>query len=124
MTCDGNLQILNIKRHDTLPRVKGRLVESDPDDPGNAVPVNITGATIKFVMVTDDNARTIKVNAAAVITVPTNGEFEYRWTGTDTNTTGNYVGEFEIAFPAGGGKVTVPPDDTLKIRIFDDFDNA
>jgi len=124
MTCVDALQIIDIKRHDTLPRVSGRLVESDLDNPGTPVPVNLTGCTIKFIMVTDDDLRTVKVNSAASIISAIDGTFEYAWIGADTDTQGSYLGEFEISFPSGGGKLSVPPDDTLKIRIRADFDNA
>lgn len=123
MGCEGAFKTLNIKRNDTLPKPKGRIVESNVDNPGNLTAVDITGASILFIMVTDDDAKTVKVNSAATITDATNGEFEYTWAVGDTDTAGNFLGEFEITF-SGGEKITLPADDTLQIRIRNDFDNA
>lgn len=123
MSCQSGLQKFEIKSNDTYPAIKGRLVEKDPDNPGQEVAVDLTGASVKFIMITDDNDRTIKVNSAGTITDEANGEFEYEWQVGDTDTAGNYLGEFEITLSTGK-KLSVPADDTLKIVIRLDYDGA
>ena len=118
----GNIRILRMKRNDTLPLVKISVVERDLDNPAVTTPVDLTGASAKFIMVTDADPRVVKVNAAATITDALNGKVEYSWISADTDTSGDYLAEFEITLT--GGKITLPSDDSLKIKIIDDYDNA
>lgn len=123
MSCSGTPRTMRMKKHDTLPAVKIAVVERDANNPGQTTPVDLTGCSAKFIMVTDDTARTVKVNAAATITDAVNGKIQYLWTSPNTDTSGDYLAEFEITF-GGGGKLTLPADDSLGVKIVDDFDNA
>lgn len=124
MSCQSETKILKLKRHDTMPYAKMRLVEKNVDSPGQEVAVDVSSSTITFNMVTDDDARILKVDSGAcVITDGPNGQFEYRWDAADTDTDGDYLGEAQIVFPSGG-KLTVPGDDSFKIRIFKDYNDA
>lgn len=119
----GVTKEIRIKRNDTLPKVKIAVVQKDADNPGVRTPVDLTGASATFTMITDTATPAIKVNAAAAtITDATNGLIEYAWTSPNTDTSGDYLGEFEITI--GGGKITLPNDNSLRIIIVDDFDNA
>lgn len=123
MSCpSGTIKTLRMKRNDTLPKVKITVVERDANNPGQTTAVNLTGGSAKFIMVTDADPRVVKVNAVATITDAVNGKVEYTWTSPDTDTSGDYLGEFEITLPTG--KITLPADDSLQIKIVDDFDNA
>ena len=117
-------QRLTIKKHDTLPKPKFKVVQKDPSDPSSTIPVDLTGATAKFLMVTDDDLRTLKVDAAATIISPeTDGEIEYSWIAADTDTIGDYLGEVEIIF-TGGEKLTLPNDDTFQIKVVADYNDS
>lgn len=123
MGCTGVVKHVKLKRNDTLPKIKIAVVERNSDNPGLTTPVDLTGATATFTMVTDDDARTVKVNAeTATITSDVGGLIEYAWTSSDTDTVGDYLGEFEITL--GGGKITLPNDDSLEIEIVADYDNT
>lgn len=120
MACtDGQTKTLRLKRNDTLPKIRITVVERDQDNPGITTVVDLTGSTAKFIMVTDDDTRTVKVNAAATIAAPTTGVVEYSWISADTDTAGDYLGEFEITMPSG--KLTLPNDDSLQIVIVGDY---
>jgi hypothetical protein len=102
-----------VKRNDTQPVLERTLL--DVDD----APVNLTGATVKFIM-RKPGASTAKVSAAATVVTPLAGEVSYQWTGTDTDTAGTYNGEFEVTF-SGGAKQTFPNDGHLKIEVVEDL---
>jgi uncharacterized protein affecting Mg2+/Co2+ transport len=103
-----------IKKDDTRPYL--RVTVTDQDD----APVVLTSSDVIFNMVTDDNNRTSKVNSEAVIVSAVNGIAEYRWATGDTETAGNYLGEFQVTL-SDGTIFTVPPDDSLKIIIKADY---
>lgn len=68
---------------------------------GTGAVVDLTTATtVKFSMASVPGG-TRKVNAAAVTVVDApNGKVSYQWAGTDTDTPGNYAGEFLVNFPS------------------------
>jgi len=57
---------------------------------------DLTGASAKFIMIKPDG--TVKVNAAAVISDAANKKVRYDWASGDTDTEGDYYGEFEITY--------------------------
>ena len=101
----------NIKKGDTIPKLVATLVDEDE------VVIDLTNAaSVKFLMI-DPGTTAVKVNAAATILAPpTDGRVEYPWIGADTDTKGDYDGEFEVTW-AGGGKTTFPNFRFLRIRI-------
>ena len=85
--------------------------------------MNLSGTSIVFTMKTVDGV-TIKVNRqVASITNANGGEVEYKWVAGNTDTSGNYLAEFEIT-PNTGGKYTIPkePSNKLVIVVVDDLD--
>lgn len=85
--------------------------------------IDLTGMTAVFNMWFKDG-HTIKVSRAAVdITDPTNGEMEYRWAADDTDTVGEFEGEFETL--DGSGVPWTFPDSSdnpyIKITVIDDI---
>lgn len=62
---------------------------------------NLTGTTVRFRMRPVDGT-TLKVDALATIISPaTNGQVRYTWTGTDTDTVGEYMGWWSVTLTSG-----------------------
>lgn len=101
------------KQNDTSPAIAFQLKD------GNGVAVNLTGATVKFMMWAP-GAAAIKVNAAATITDATTGKVSYTPSATDTDTPGDYIAEWQVTF-SGGAVETFPNGDWLKVRVLDDL---
>lgn len=101
------------KQGDTAPAIAEQLFD------GLGVAVNLTGATVKFMMWGQGDAA-IKVNAAATITDAALGKVSYTPIAADTNTSGDYLVEWQVTF--GGGAVeTFPNSDWQKVRVKDDI---
>jgi len=87
---------MNIKivQNDTLPVLNATITQ-------DGAPVDLTGAAVKFYMI---NAETeaVKINGASCSIISAeDGQVRYSWAGTDTDTVGDYWGEFEVTFPSG-----------------------
>lgn len=103
-----------IAQNDLLPV----LVAVLKDD--NDTIVDLSGATVKFNM-RARGATTTKVSAACVVSSPaTDGEVTYNWQGTDTDTIGSFLGEFEVTF-GSGKKLTCPNGKKIAIEVVDDL---
>lgn len=99
-----------IKQNDRREALKRTL----KDSAGAAI--NLTGATVKFIMKTTPTG-TAKVNSAAVIVGPAvDGVVQYNWAAGDTDTAGLFLGEFEVAF-ADATKQTFPNDGYIEVRV-------
>ena len=102
-----------IKENDTSPVLEVTLQDSDGDA------VDVTGATVRFHM-RAIGSTTAKVNAAATIVTAASGVVRYTWQTGDTDTIGEFEGEFQVTF--GGGAVqSFPNDGWLRISILDDI---
>ena len=102
-----------IKQNDTRPELDVFL----RDDKDRTI--NVTGATVKFNM-RNASDNTIKVNAGSVTTVSsTGGRVKYSFSSADTDTSGNFDGEFQVTF-VGGQVETFPNDGYIKVIIPDD----
>ena len=101
-----------IKRGDTRQIIKAVL--------GNdGVPVNLTGATVRFLMSRYQTGALV-INRAAHIEDATGGKIWFVWLAGDTNTAGLYQAEFEVTFP--DGKVeTYPNADYIYVNIIPDL---
>lgn len=109
-----------MKANDLLPTIQAVLTNS-----GGAV--NLTGATVKFIMRGADATFTPtsgqpKINTAAVIADATNGVVRYDWVIGDTATPGNYVAEWQVTI--GGKPETFPTLTYHSITIVADLDGA
>ena len=97
--------IKHIKKNDTEPIIKAVLMEVTDEAP-NGTPVDLTGASVKFIM-KQSGATSAKVDAAADITDEENGEVQYEWVWDaeeetyDTDTEGDYLAEFEVTKASG-----------------------
>lgn len=103
-----------MKAGDTAPAVQATLY-----DAGN-VPVNLTGATVRFIMATKTAPRTVAVDAEAALVAPMAGEVVYEWAAGDTDEPGAYDVEFEVTY-ADGTVQTFPTEGYLDCTIEDDL---
>ena len=102
-----------IKRGDLKPRLEVILTDAD----GNPVPIP-SGASVEFHMRLPDSA-VLKVNAAAVVDDAPGGAAAYNWAVGDTDTEGDYLGEFEVTDVAS--PMTFPNSRNLVISVFADL---
>ena len=98
-----------IKQGDVLPVLSDTLTYSD----GTAV--NLTGASVKFVMRSLIAIGTT-TNTSATIVNATAGTVSYTFTTTDTATAGRYQGTWIVTF-AGGQVQQFPTDGYLDIAV-------
>ena len=107
-----------IKRNDLLPTLPVQFFEADGVTPlpmESAVAVNMVcrakGAGV------DDPPKFKKpltlLDAATSL-------YEYRWSGTDTDTAGDFEYEFEIEWP-GTKPQTIPADSYFTLTVVDDI---
>jgi hypothetical protein len=101
-----------IKKGDTRPVLSAFLQESNGD------PIDLTGATVRVIMLPAGGGAA-KVNALATIIDAPNGEIEYQWFEGDTDTAGGFEVEFEVTFP---GHV-VGPETTISFQASDNSIN-
>lgn len=102
-----------IKQGDLRP-----LITSTLRDSTGAV-INLTNAAITFKMwLKGAPTATVKVDAAGAIVNPpgTDGKVSYTWVGTDTNTPGRYLAEWQITF-TGALPQTHPSNKYLIIDV-------
>lgn len=98
-----------IKQGDTSPAIEAQL----EDEAGN--PVDLTGASVDFHMKAP-SATGLKVDAAGTIFNQSEGKVRYEWASGDTDTTGLFHAEWEVAF--GDGSVeTFPNTGNIEIEI-------
>lgn len=106
---------IRMKAGDTAPVVRATLLDENGD------PVNLTGATVKFVMASTTTPRTVHIDEAATLADAANGAVEYPWAEGDTAlAAGAYVAEFEVVF-ASGEVQTFPTDGYVDVQIIDDL---
>lgn len=101
----------HLKTGDLLPALKIKLYDGNTSEP-----FDLTTYTGKFYMALLDTPSTYKINGVSVNIIDAiNGEAEYRWAGTDTNTAGVYL--FEFRFTASSKTFTVPVFSPGKVTI-------
>lgn len=99
-----------IKQNDRRESIKRTLKDSA------VVAINLTGATVKFIMKATPTG-TAKVNAAAVVVGPAvDGVVQYNWAAGDTDTAGLFLAEFEVTF-ADATKHSFPNDGYIEVRV-------
>ena len=103
------MAVFYIKENDTSPEYQTTLQDAS----GTAV--DVTGATIRFHMYTQDKT-TAKIDAAATIVTAASGIVKYTWQAGETDTSGWYWGEFEVTY-SDSSIETFPNDGYLSIKI-------
>jgi len=114
-----------MQAHDLLPSIQATL--KNPD----GTVVDLTNATsAKFILLpantdwTPKAGATPTINAAAVMVTPkTGGVLRYDWTGTDTATAGQYLGQWQVTWPTARPQ-SFPTTTYYAIQILADLDGG
>jgi hypothetical protein len=107
----------SIKRRDRVPSISATLTDSQ------GAPVDLTSATVKFIMSLSPGGGTPTLNVAAILVSAPAGAVRYDWAVGDTAASGSYVAEWEVTY-SNGKKQTFPSVGYNTISIGDDLDNA
>jgi hypothetical protein len=98
---------IQLKRNDTKDVIGYSITHAD------GTPVNLTGATVRFIM---GKGKTLLTNAVATIVNAASGSVEYTLTEEDTLEAGVFNAEFEVTFSTGKVK-TYPNNGYIKVTI-------
>ena len=104
----------HIKSGDTTPVITATLTDSA------GAAVNLTGATVRFVM-RKGGAATAKVAAAATVVSAPAGTVSYTWLAANTNDPGIYSACWEVTF-SGGTIQTFPNAGYTSVAVLPDLD--
>lgn len=86
----------NIKQGNLLPTLRVQCLDGDGE------PVDLTTATAQTFSMRLAETGVVKITGGACTVVSsTAGTVDYAWSGTDTNTAGDYEGEVTVTFAAG-----------------------
>lgn len=114
-----------MQAHDLLPSIQATL--KNPD----GTVVDLTNATsVKFIMLaantdwTPKSGATPKVNTAATMVTPkTGGVVRYDWVTGDTDTAGQYLGQWQVTWPTNRPQ-SFPTATYYAIQILADLDGS
>lgn len=113
-----------MRRNDTLPVYSVQVFDEYGEPVELGVPTEIKfsmappDGTVKF---TDTTNNTVVVGDDG----STKNKMTHTWTGTETNTTGRFLAQFQLTY-SGGNKRTFPATDKVKLEVLisDDQDAA
>jgi len=107
---------IKIKKGSTKPSIHFRLFNMD-----TYLPIDLTGAEIKFFMEGPENSTDIKKfqGEGDVVVSPLTGIGKYEWHPGDTDTPGIYKSDFEITL-SDGIKIRVPDKDDFIMILVED----
>lgn len=108
----SNAQPFVIKRGDRLPVLQRQLTISDGGSPRA---IDLTGCVVTFTMASKATGA-VKVSAPATIVSAVDGRVEYAWDADDTDTEGQFIGEWRVVYPDTKA-MTVPTVDFLTINV-------
>jgi hypothetical protein len=103
---------LYLKRGDRYPPLKQALRYDDDTS------IDLSGTTVRFIL--RRVGATAVLGGAAIVTDAPNGVVRYNWQVNDTALAGNYIAEWEIAYP-DGKLLTVPNRKKITVLISDDL---
>jgi hypothetical protein len=86
-------------------------------------PINLTGATVLFIMKLYGSSGSTKVASAGTVADALNGIVSYQPVTADTNTAADYSAEWEITY-SSGKKQTFPDPGYLLVRVTADLNGT
>ena len=98
----------SIKQNNTSPSLLATLKDA------NDVPVNITGADVRFHMKSLEGV--VKIDSDMTVVNSAEGLVRYDWVVGDTDTFGTYYVEFEVAY-IDGSVETFPNTGSLVVSV-------
>jgi uncharacterized protein YfaS (alpha-2-macroglobulin family) len=98
----------SIKQNDTGPSLLATLKDA------NDVPVNITGADVRFHMKSLEGV--VKIDSDMTVVNSADGLVRYDWLVGDTDTFGTYYVEFEVTY-VDGSVETFPNTGSLVVSV-------
>lgn len=98
------------KQDDTAPAISEQLQD------GLGAPVNLTGATVRFIGRLKGAATVTIDQPATIVGSPTNGTVSYTPQAADTDTIGDLLVEWKVTF-SGGAIERFPNSDWQKVRV-------
>lgn len=104
-----------IKRGDRLPAIRATL----KDAAGVAVDLSSGVTAIVFNMHRKSSQSPKVVRGVATTVTAASGIVEYAWAAGDTDTAGDYLGEFEVVYTSGKS-LTYPNGGDIAIRVSQD----
>ena len=107
------MNTLTVKQGDLLPTVQARLTVTLAD--GSVLPAPLAGATVRFRMQAVGGGA-LKVNATATVIDGSTATVQYTWAGTDTDTSGTFLAEFDVTY-SGSIPESFPNSEYILITI-------
>lgn len=106
-----------IKRNDTLPALQICLI--DRGCLGGKEPYSLSGVTgVTFTMATNCGDYKIFAKPAQIVSYSA-GTIQYNWDDSDTNESGNFLGEFQLLYD-DGNRLSIPQNGQIQINITKD----
>lgn len=99
-----------MRQNDLLPPLRGQLLNAE-----TGAPQDLTGASAVVLHLRNKALQTIKINAAVVVESAKQGRWRYDWTGSDTDTAGEFEGEIQATF--AGKPLTGPTQGVFTVTI-------
>lgn len=100
---------VNLKKGDRLPVLRATLLGTD------GAPLDLTTANSVTFKMRKRGSDVVKVSAPATVTDAAAGKVQYAWGANDTDTAGQFDGEFIVSI--GGLPMTVPSSGFAQITI-------
>ena len=89
---------------------------------GYGNPVDLTGATVRFIMRKYGASTPTVATAGEVVPPATNGEVRYEWVAGDLDIPGLYLAEWEVTYAADEIE-TFPADGYIHVWVREDLDD-
>lgn len=106
----------SIKRNDLLPILEAILQDASRN------PIDLSNAVSIVFHLREEKGAKLKIEDGVVVidANPKTGKITYSWVDTDTDTSGVFLGEFEVTW-TGAKKQTFPSKGYISVQIIDDL---
>lgn len=110
-----------IKRNDTLPSLSISI--KSRGNINQIIPFDLTTVSAVTFSMSDQSGNLKISSSSAEIVSASAGTIQYNWISENTDTEGNFDGEFELFFN-GGKKMSIPTLGAIKINICKDINGS